>query len=447
MEENSIHVENKYVFNGHLFVEFVDPSKIREEASEIIESIPDLNGKESFAKYYEKMIKNNPKNRQQLNNIFFENIMYSQLKNIFIDKFSIESNSLRVTDFKQMVKEILKEFNIKNEERIHRDILSLMSEDGFNLMDMLHVTRIGTNFISGYDFTSNNDKVQTARFLFVQVVPKGSKVGYFIAGIDINFVNGTCLTMIKNVSDIKEFEDIVENDEEDEANGEYAKSISRLYSIVNNLIIKRLIVKEKIKVETDREGMYHLCTKLERDLLGSIRDEVSAVTDTIVNDSLKKILQELFPKDNFFIKSETRSLSKQVHSLLISTYIKRNYKTKDLIKRAKELNQVGYPTRIKFVSNKSNRGSAQSGGSKVPVAATDLFHSLYTEFQSAISLELWSISWFLDIGNTSPEDCKVSQTTIYAKPTSFRVVFKQRKPINKEFINHVVGTLNQYRGE
>lgn len=81
------------------------------------------------------------------------------------------------------------------------------------------------------------------------------------------------------------------------------------------------------------------------------------------------------------------------------------------------------------------------------MAATDLFHSLYTEFQSAISLELWSISWFLDIGNTKPEDCKVSQTTIYARPTSFRVVFKQRKPINKEFIYYVVGTLNRYRGE
>lgn len=447
MEENPIHVESKYVFNGHLFVEFVDPSKIKEEASEIVGSIPGLNGKESFAKYYEKVIKDNPRKRQKLNNIFFENIMYSQLKNIFIDKFSIESNSLKVTDFKQKVKGILKDFNIKNEERIHRDILSLMSEAGFNLMDMLHVTKIGTNFIAGYDFTSNNDKVQTARFLFVQVVPKGTKVGYFIAGIDINFANGTCLTMIRNVSDIKEFEDIVDNDEEDESNGEYAKSINRLYSIVNNLIIKRLIVKAEIKVESDREGMYHFCTKLERDLLGSIRNEVTNVTDAIVNDSLKKILKELFPKDNLFIKSETKSLSKQVHSLLISTYIKKNYKTKDLIKKAKELDQVGYPTRIKFVSNKSNRGSAQSGGSKVPVAATDLFHSLYTEFQSAISLELWSISWFLDVENTRPEDCEVSQTTIYSKPTSFRVVFKQRKPINKEFINHVVGTINQYRGE
>ncbi|QWG87559.1 hypothetical protein [Bacillus mycoides] len=447
MEENPIHVESKYVFNGHLFVEFLDPSKIKEEASGVIGSIPSLNGKESFAKYYEKVVKDNPRNKQLLNNIFFENTMYGQLKNIFIDRFSIKSNSLKVKDFKQRVKEILEDFNVKNEKRIHRSLLSLMSEDGFNLMDMLHVTKVGTNFIAGYDFTSRNDNVETARFLFVQVVPKGTKIGYFIAGIDINFVNGTCLTMIRNVSDIKEFEDIVETDEEDEPNGEYAKSINRLYNTVNTLIIKRLIVKEKIKVESDREGMYHFCTGLERDLLGSIRDEVSNATDAIVNDSLKKILKELFPKDNLFIKSETKSLSKQVHSLLISTYIRKNYKTNELIKKAKELNQVGYPTRIKFVSNKSNRGSAQSGGSKVPVAATDLFHSLYTEFQSAISLELWSISWFLDVGNKRPEDCEVSQTTIYAKQTSFRVVFKQRKPINKEFINYVVGTLNQYRGE
>ncbi|MGX5469231.1 hypothetical protein ACWKT2_24340 [Bacillus toyonensis] len=442
MEENTIQAESKYVFNGHRFVEFVDPLKIKKEANEKIGSIPSISEQEGFAKYYEKVVKNNSSNRKQLNAIFFENIMYSQLKNVFVDKFDTDANLLNVTTFKARVKQILESFN--NEERIHTDILSLMNEDGFYLMDMLQVNTIGTNFIAGYDFTSNKDKVETARFLFVQVVPRGTKLGYFIAGIDINFVDGNCLTMIKNVTGIKEFEETANNDE-DEQTDEYAKSINRLYSIVNKLIIKRLITKEDIDVISDRQGMYHLCTELESKLLESIRGEVSHVTGEIVNDSIKGMLKKLFPEDNLFIRSDADLLSKKMHSLLISTYIKRKYKAKDLIKKAKELSQVGYPTRIKFVSDKSSRGSAQSGGSKVPVASTDLFHSLYTEFQGALSLELWSISWFLDVQNTKLEDCAVSQTTIYAKQKSFRIVFLQRKPINKEFINHVVGTLNLYR--
>ncbi|QWI73169.1 hypothetical protein ER45_030050 (plasmid) [Bacillus mycoides] len=442
MEEKTVQVESKYVFNGHRFVEFVDPLKIKKEANEQLGSKPGISEQQAFAKYYEKVIRNTSSNRQQLNAIFFENIMYSQLKNIFIDKFAIDANLLEVSTFKKRVKQILESFN--NEERIHTDILSLMNENGFYLMDMLQVNTIGTNFIAGYDFTSNNDKVQTARFLFVQVVPKGTKLGYFIAGIDINFTNGTCLTMIKNVTGIKEFEE-TENSDGDEQTEEYAKSIYRLYSTVNKLIIKRLIIKDEIDVISDREGMYDLCTELESKLLESIRKEVSHTTDEIVNDSIKMMLKKLFPEDNLYIKSDTDLLSKKMHSLLISTYIKRKYKNNDLIKKAKALSQVGYPTRIKFVSNKASRGSAQSGGSKVPVASTDLFHSLYTEFQGALSLELWSISWFLDVKNVKPEDCAVSQTTIYAKQNSFRIVFLQKKSINREFINHVVGTLNRYR--
>ncbi|MDA1570345.1 hypothetical protein PDK93_30490, partial [Bacillus cereus] len=60
-------------------------------------------------------------------------------------------------------------------------------------------------------------------------------------------------------------------------------------------------------------------------------------------------------------------------------------------------------------------------------------------------LEEWSISWFLDFRNTNPDNCLVSQTTIYAKQTSFRIVFLQKKSLGKEFIYHVIGELNHYR--
>ncbi|MEM5635456.1 hypothetical protein AAHB65_01280 [Bacillus toyonensis] len=106
MEENTIQAESKYVFNGHRFVEFVDPLKIKKEANEKIGSIPSISEQEGFAKYYEKVVRNNSSNRQQLNAIFFENIMYSQLKNVFVDKFDTDANLLDVTTFKARVKQI-----------------------------------------------------------------------------------------------------------------------------------------------------------------------------------------------------------------------------------------------------------------------------------------------------------------------------------------------------
>ena len=161
--------------------------------------------------YFEEVIRNNPKDRYLLNTIFFEHIMYSRLRNIFVDRFNVTDNTLEVSTFNMKVKRILESFN--NETRIPQALLSKMNDGKYYLMDMLDIKALGTKFIAGYDYTTNGDKVKTARFIFVQVVPRGTRIGYFIAGIDINFENGTCLTMIRNLTDIKD----IENEKEAES--------------------------------------------------------------------------------------------------------------------------------------------------------------------------------------------------------------------------------------
>lgn len=104
-----------------------------------------------------------------------------------------------------------------------------MNDGKYYLMDMLDIKALGTKFIAGYDYTTNGDKVKTARFIFVQVVPRGTRIGYFIAGIDINFENGTCLTMIRNLTDIKD----IENEKEAE---------SKMMRIINMMIIQNLLI-------------------------------------------------------------------------------------------------------------------------------------------------------------------------------------------------------------
>lgn len=439
-------VETTYIFNGHKFIEFVDPSAIIKKANEKISSPIDVDMKSNLGDYFEQVIKNNRSDRKVLNTIFFEHIMYSRLKNVFVDRFNIKENFLEVPAFKEKVKKIQESFN--NELRIPRDLFSVMSKDQYYLMDMLNINTLGTQFIAGYDYTSSNNKIQTARFLFVQVVPRGTKKGYFIAGIDINFEKGTCLTLIRNITDIKEIEGEEtpqKKKEEEEEKEEYVKSFNRLYINVKKMIIERLITLEDIEAQSDKKGMYKLCTELLDSLLGNINQEVTQATEKEVNKSIQAILKKLFPGDNAFVKSNTKPLSKKLHSLLCSAYINQKYDTDDIVAIARKLVLKGYPTRIKFTSSKASRGSAQSGGSKIPVASTELFHSLYNEFENSSNLSEWSISWFLDFNNTKPEDCSVSQTTIYAKETSFRIVFLQKKPTNKEFIEHVIGQLNQYR--
>jgi len=440
-------VTTNYVFTGHKFLEFVDSSKIIEEANEKLSSSIKIEDKKKLSTYFEEVIRNNPKDRYLLNTIFFEHIMYSRLRNIFVDRFNVTDNTLEVSTFNMKVKRILESFN--NETRIPQALLSKMNDGKYYLMDMLDIKALGTKFIAGYDYTTNGDKVKTARFIFVQVVPRGTRIGYFIAGIDINFENGTCLTMIRNLTDIKDIENEKEaeskkNDENNQYD-DYPKSFNRLYSTVKNLIVEPLINLESIDVKSDRKGMYNLCSNLLHNLLGDIHEEVLKATEEEVKDSVQTILRKLFPNDSAFIKTNTAPLGMKIQSMLCSAFISKKYKTKDIVKIAKQIPLKGYPTRIKFISSKFSKGAAQSGGSKIPVAYTDLFHSLYTEFEKSSDLEEWSISWFLDFRNTNPDNCLVSQTTIYAKQTSFRIVFLQKKSLGKEFIYHVIGELNHYR--
>lgn len=427
-------IEKLYVFGGSKFVEYVDMEKFREQIEaelkipeEVISSLP-LN--EIFFKIHTEY----PASMNQLNKVFFDNIFYSHLKHIYVNKFDAKVN---LTQFKVRVKKLLEKLNFN--ESITSSLHPLMSEDGFYLMDRLNITSIKTKFIAGLDYKYEGKKVVGARMIFVEVVPTNNSSQYFIGAVDIDFENQTVLIMIKNKQNIAKLENEVENAELD-------RTVYRLYNRINHYLSSTLLIKASpIDLKKDRGGMYDLCKNLDEELLKDIRADVVSQTSSSLSKSVKKLLKELFPSGVKPKKNDINKLEENISSMLIATYIKTNFDSSDLVKMAKKKKLVGYPTKIKFTSNKSNKGSTESSGSKYPVSASDMFHSLYISFKDALGLEQWSISWFTDYKFSDVKDEDVVQTTVYSKSTYFEIVFKASRALDKEIIYHVVGYLNKYR--
>lgn len=424
--ENSL-----YLFNGHCFLEFIDLDKFKSEINsrfKIPEEIKNLD----LAPFYNFLIEHLPNRQKEIGLIFFENILYSHLKNVFVDKISAHPN-LSVEFFKQKVKNLITDINHK--EVVPSNYHRLMSENGFYLMDVLNITLPNTTFIAGYDFTENNGLVTNARFLFVNVVPRSNQgTAYFLAGIEIDFLNNHVLTMVKNVAGIKKADD------------ETNTTVHQIHQNVIKKVLNNLGISLSMPVvKDDRAGMYKFCKQLDDNLLSDIRQEINLRTENAVKDSVKNFNSVLFNGTEKLNDSDKGDLSKKIHSLLLSYYIDYKIKPIDLVRKAKSNKLVGYPTRIKFTSSKSSRSSTQSQNSKHPVSATDMFHSLYFNFEQALGLDNWSISWFTDHIFINDKDIDVIQTTIYSTSKQFRIVFLANRPLNKEIIKYVVGTINSYR--
>lgn len=421
-----------YVFAGFKFAEYIEMDTFKERISNDLDI--EINELTNLGDIFSKIHMENPDLEKKLNEIFFENILYSHLKHVYIDEFNTK---LKVSQFKQNMKKVIESLN--HNDNIPSALYPEMSEEGFFLMDSLNVSSINSKFIAGFDYEANGEELINARIIFVEVVPTGDRTEYFVAGIDIDFKSNTYLTMIRTKQDIKKLDNEEENQKLD-------KTTYQLYKRVKDNIIADLLYNtQTIDVKKDRLSMYNLCKNLDEQLLKDIRAEVISRTSSSVSSSVKQLISDLFPSGKKPKKHDRDKLEENISSLLIANYIKTNYKGKDLVKMAKGKKLVGYPTKIKFTSNKANRGSTQSSSSKQPVSASDMFHSLYISFRDALGLEQWSISWFTDYEFKNPKDFDVIQTTIYSKSTYFEVVFKPTRPLNKEIIYHVVKYLNNHR--
>ncbi|RST77272.1 hypothetical protein D4T97_001925 [Siminovitchia acidinfaciens] len=418
-----------YIFNGGKFLDFIDVDKFKNDVSikyEIPKEVQNLD----FPDYYSYLIDNFK--IEDIGYIFFENILYSHLKNVFVEKISGHPN-LQVNFFKEKVKHLINELNIK--DTIPINFHNHMSENGFYLMDVLNITSPRTTFIAGFDYTEENGLVTSARFLFVEVVPKKTQgIAYFIAGIDLDFRNNLALTMVRNISEIKK--------EDEETN----TTIHQMHKTVINKVLYTLgISLKKPSVKKDRTGMYNFCKSLDTALLEDIRNEVDLRTNKSIKDAVKKLDKALFKNDEGLNNADKGDLRKKIQALLLSYYIEYNIKAIELVRKAKKQKLVGYPTRIKFTSSKSSRSSTQSSNSKHPVSASDMFHSLYFNFEQALGLDNWSISWFTDYTFSDDKDIDVIQTTVYSTSKRFRIVFLPNRPLDKEIIHYVVNTVNSYR--
>ncbi|MDJ0286829.1 MULTISPECIES: hypothetical protein [Bacillus] len=424
--ENSI-----YIFNGYKFLDFIDTEKFKEDVLSEFE-IPEKVQKLDFPDYYSHLMVNFPGEQKITGKIFFENILYSHLKNVFVEKISAHPN-LNIEKFKEKLKQLIENVNFK--ESIPTNFHDLMSENGFYLMDLLNITVPNTSFIAGCDLTEINGEVSNARFLFVEAVQKSTQgTVYFIAGIEIDFKKNLALTMIKNVGGLTK-----ENTEAD-------TTIHQLHQKAINKVLHTLgISLKKPQVKNDREGMFKLCKKMDDNLLDDLRRELYSRVDYTVKESVKNLNHVLFNDTVKLSNTDQSDLRKKIKALLLSYYIEYQIKPLELVRKAKRNKLIGYPTRINFTSNKSSRSSTQSSNSKYPVSASDMFHSLYFNFEQALGLDSWSVSWFTDYIFSDEKDIDVIQTTIYSTTKQFRIVFLATRPLNKEIIHYVINTIDSHR--
>lgn len=421
--------ESKYFFNGFRFAEFVDVPKFKKEVLKAL----NIECKENLdlGSFYEFVLNEKPASKDEMDRILFENILYSHLKNAFV--IDIASHpSLGVDLFKKKVKGLIEEINHK--ETIPSNHHRFMTEKGFYLMDSLNISVPNTKFIAGFDFTEKNKQIENVRFLFVEVVPQKQKMIYFLAGIDINFKEKVGLVLIKRINGLSK------EDEETDT------TVHQLYNQVLQKVLTTLNIQTSgTSVNSDRAGMYNFCKGLDEKLLSDIRLHVNSTTSFLTTESVNKLNKALFPKEKRLNIIHKKELSEKVKDLLLSYYIDYNISPKELVSKAKSLNLVGYSTKIKFMSTKSSRSSTQSSSSKHPVSASDMFHSLYSNFKQALELEKLSICWFTDYQFTDPKDLDVIQTTIHITKNNFHIVFHPTRPLNKEIIYYVIRTINSYR--
>ncbi|PGZ72787.1 hypothetical protein COE55_20950 [Priestia megaterium] len=429
--------DSLYVFNDKLFAEYVDFNKIKDEVISL--GIP-VDETIRLSEIYKYVVKNCPSEKQHLDKVFFENIMYSQLKNIYINTFS---EKVDIDVFKGRMKTILDK--IKRNSDIPFPYQQMATEDGFYLMDLIQVTSTGTKFISGFNIEEKNGQLKSAKILFVEAVKdKNNLSRYFIAGIDINFEENFILTMIRNIGDIKE-KDL---DDEEDYGYNLARTIPSLYKYVKSEIIDVLIKKiDVIDKEKDRKSLYSLCKSLDDELLKDIRKVVQEKTSNTIKRSVNELMNNLYDLEDRPKQSDKEEITANIESLMIANYIKTKHGSNNaaLSKMAKTKRLPGYTTKIKFMGNRANRGATQSAGSKQPVSATDMFHSLYISFKQALGLEVWGMSWFEDYAHTDLKKTKVLQTSIYSQSTQFKIIFLPRRPLNKEIIHYVVRYINRQR--
>ncbi|MEQ7807719.1 hypothetical protein [Priestia aryabhattai] len=437
-------ITTSYFFRGEKFLEYFNTKEfvktVKDNFKIVNEDITDV------SKLYRYIFEEKPHLKKEVDELFFEQVLYSNLKNVYVNTFDEE---VSIQTLEKRMKQVLTEVNMKNP--IPPQYYPSMKESGFNLMEKMYITEPGAKFIVAYDYKETESKLTNCRILFVESIrDKNNKARYFLSGIDINFKEKFYLIMIRNIADSIDKSNNqgnnISNTQEEKI--EVDTTTLQLYNRVQKDVVSKIVGNiEEINPSVDRKALYYLCEKLDTALLGDIRKTVNSKIRKHVEQNIESTFSELFKQDIMPGPDEKKELADNMESLLVASYIKAFYgdRPKKIAAKAKGLGLPGYSTKFTFKGNRANKGSTQSSNSKEPVSATDMFHSLYISFKGSMNLENLGISWFEDFNQTNKKNTHVVQTVAYSQANQFRVVFKPRRDLNKELIYHVIRQLNEQR--
>jgi hypothetical protein len=429
-----------YQFLGRFFLKYVNTDSFKHNVNTELNYNPEVF---SIEKAYEDITGNDISDKPKLDKILFENILYSDLKNVFIENFDLNPN-LDVNVFRSRMESFIEHVNYG---KLSNDLERYMSPDGFLLMESISTSKLGTFFLAGFDYEADEAGiVKSIRMLFANVVPLTStpNVGYFLAGLDIDLENKVGLVLLKNISN--DIDDEIEEDEE----AKWENSIIKYFNKVRRLVYPILGVRTSISYKSDRKAMFQMCKELEADLLQESRDEMSRRLGEEEGDipaSVDTILLKLLPSSVVPDREQRDKLIKRFQALILGTYINTVTDDDDLIEIAKERGLVGFATNISFRSGNASKGATGTSIKDKPIAGEIMFHSLYTDFNESLELPQWSVSWFDDYENTMPTDLEVIPTTIRSTKNYLLLTFKNRNYLSEGMIKHVVNYILRYRNQ
>lgn len=142
--------DTMYEFRGIRFARFVDIDDLKEQVKRVLGI--EISETMSLSDMYQLIHNEHLPKKSTINEILFENILYSDLNHIYLYKFSSPSK-VDVEDYKTRVKAIVE--NINHKPHIVPALHHVMNETPFYLMDSLDITIPGAKFIAGHDVISH----------------------------------------------------------------------------------------------------------------------------------------------------------------------------------------------------------------------------------------------------------------------------------------------------
>lgn len=429
-------VGSQYFFNGEKFTEYIDESDFKRDLLDKI-NYSSNEDTDSFGDFYTQLI--NAKPKIEVDKLLFNHILYGKLKHTFVHKLT-NINGVKEDVYNAHMEQLLKNYKT---ESITNVFHNYMTPNGFLLLDQLSISKPNVYFIAGLDRELENGTVRRIKlligktYLFEDTVGN-YKIRYMLAGIDINYNEGLCLVLIHNGTDVKK-------EDEDSAKVNTPPSF---YKYISEKLFPFLNVNSNIDYKKDREGMYSFCKELLDKMFEEAREKIveKLQKDIYIFGEITTVKLESIGSNKVSKQSFDNMLS-TIEALLLGVYIRSNLEdSKQLKRKALELNLPGYPTRINYKNTSANKSSTGSSSAEKPLHESETLYSLYTDFDKSKRLEDWSMSWFTYPISKSTKPMDVIRTNITSTQKYFKVVFAPTRHLDERTIYYVIQELNTKRG-